>query len=142
MYWARSGHLEFHQALGGDDERDLVGVAGDPVDPIDQGGDLGIGADLGDLLVATMHVSDDRLNVGGPLAVDLGDETKNAVGRWMLGPDVEGHVRRLQLDRDRRPRPDGGRDPAREPSGLRILFGRLIGPGPACPRRRPFPARV
>ena len=86
------GNLELQEALGGDDERDLVGVAGDPVDPIDQGRYLGIGAHLGDLLVATVHVSDHRLHVGGPLAVDLGDEPENPVGRGVLGPDVEGHV--------------------------------------------------
>src|SRR5690606_13446496 len=93
-------HLELHELLGGGDEGDLVGVAGHPVDPVDDGRDLGVVAHLGELLVAAMHVADHRPHVVGALAVDAGDEAQHPVGRRVLGPDVEGHLGGLQLHRD------------------------------------------
>jgi hypothetical protein len=101
MYWARSGTSSLHQLLGGDDERDLVGVAGHPVDPVEQRRDLGVVADLGQLLVAAVHVPDHRLDVVGALAVDLGHQAEHPVGGRVLRPDVEGHVLGLEFDRDR-----------------------------------------
>ena len=101
IYWARSGAsmpISFSTAT---DERHLVGEAGHPVDAVDQRGDLGVGADLGQLLVAAVHVADDRFDRSDPLAVDLGDEPEHAVGRRVLRADVEGHVRGFELDRDR-----------------------------------------
>ena len=50
--------LDAEQLLGGHDERDLVGIPGHPVDAVDQGGDLRVGPDLGQLFVAAMHVPD------------------------------------------------------------------------------------
>jgi hypothetical protein len=44
--------LDLHQLLGGEDERHLVGEAAQPVDAVDEGGDLRVGAHLGELLVA------------------------------------------------------------------------------------------
>ena len=53
--------LDLHQLLGGEDERHLVGEAAEPVDAVDERGDLRVGADLGELLVAPVHVARDRL---------------------------------------------------------------------------------
>ena len=49
--------LDLHQLLGGEDEGHLVGEAAQPVDAVDQGRDLRVGADLGELLVAPVHVA-------------------------------------------------------------------------------------
>ena len=49
--------LDLHQLLGGEDERHLVGEAAEPVDAVDQRRDLRERADLGELLVAAVHVA-------------------------------------------------------------------------------------
>ena len=95
------GYFEFHQFFGGDDEGHFVGVARNPVDSVDQSGDLGVVAYLGQLFIATVHVSDYWLEVVGAFTVYLGHETQHAVSRGMLRTDVEGHLRRLQFDRNR-----------------------------------------
>jgi hypothetical protein len=57
IHWARGGRLDLHQLLGGQDERHLVGEAAQPVDAVHQRGDLRVGAHLGELLVAPVHVA-------------------------------------------------------------------------------------
>ena len=79
------------------------------------------------------------------LAVDLGDEPEHPVGRGMLGPDVEGHVWGLQLDGDRGLDEMADQVLIEHQSGLRVLFGGLVGSRRHCrasPRRRPSPARA
>ena len=76
--------LDVHQLLGGEDERHLVGEAAQPVDAVDQRGDLRVGADLGELLVAAVHVAHDRLGRDDLLAVELGDDAQRAVGGRVL----------------------------------------------------------
>ncbi len=92
--------LDLHQLLGGEDERHLVGEAAQPVDAVDERRHLRVGADLGQLLVAAMHVAHDRLGAHHLLAVELGDDAQGAVGGRVLRTDVEGHALGLELDVD------------------------------------------
>ena len=92
--------LDAHELLGGEDERHLVGEAAQPVDAVDQRGDLRVGADLGELLVAPVHVAGDGLGRDDLLAVELGDDAQRAVGGRVLRADVEGHALGLELDVD------------------------------------------
>ena len=84
IHWARGGASIVHELLGGEDERHLVGEAAQPVDAVDQRGDLRVGADLGELLVAAVHVAHDRLGRDDLLAVELGDDAQRAVGGRVL----------------------------------------------------------
>ena len=90
--------LDLHQLLGGEDERHLVGEAAEPVDAVDQRRDLRVGADLGELLVAAVHVAGRRLGPHDLLAVEAHDDPQRAVGRRVLRADVEGHALGLELD--------------------------------------------
>ena len=90
--------LDLHEPLCGQDERDLVGEAAQPVDAVDQRGDLRVGADLDKFLVAAVHVAHDRLGGDHPLAVEADDDAQGAVGGRMLRADVEGHALGLELD--------------------------------------------
>ena len=93
--------LDLHQLLGGEDERHLVGEAAEPVDAVDERGDLRVGADLAELLVATVHVAAHHVGRGDLLAVEVGDEAQRAVGGRVLGAHVEDHaVVGLELDVD------------------------------------------
>ena len=94
---ARRG-LDLHQLLGGEDERHLVGEAAQPVDAVDQRGHLREGADLGELLVAAVHVAGARLGPHHLLAVEAHDDAQRAVRGRVLRPDVEGHALGLELD--------------------------------------------
>ncbi len=98
MCCARGRRLDVHQLLGSEDERHLVGEAAEPVDAVDQRGDLREGADLGELLVAAVHVAGDRLGPHHLLAVEPGDDPQRAVRGRVLGTDVEGHALGLELD--------------------------------------------
>ena len=90
--------LDVHQLLGGEDERHLVGEAAQPVDAVDQRRDLRVGADLGELLVAAVHVAGDGLARHDLLAVELGHDAQRAVGGRVLRADVEGHALGLEVD--------------------------------------------
>ena len=90
--------LDLHQLLGGEDERHLVGEAAQPVDAVDQRGDLREGADLGELLVAAVHVAGARLGPHHLLAVEADDDAQRAVRGRVLRADVEGHALGLELD--------------------------------------------
>ena len=83
MHWARGGASMLHQLLGGEDERHLVGEAAEPVDAVDQRGDLRVGADLGELLVAAVHVAARRLGPTRP-ARRRGGTTMRSVP-WVAG---------------------------------------------------------
>ena len=80
------------------DERHLVRERRQPVDAVDQRGDLRVGAVLGELLVAAVHVADDRVGRDDALAVEAHDEAQRAVRRRVLRPDVEDHVAGVELD--------------------------------------------
>ena len=92
--------LDLHQLLAGEDERHFVGEAAEPVDPVDERGHLGVGAHLGQLLVAAMHVAHDRVGLDDLLAVEAGHDPQRAVGGGVLGTDVEGHALGFELDVD------------------------------------------
>ena len=91
--------LDLHELLGREDERDLVGEAAQPVDAVDQRRDLRVGADLGELLVAAVHVAGERLGRDDLLAVELGHDAQRAVGGRVLRTDVERHARRSRSRR-------------------------------------------
>ena len=94
--------LDVHQLLGGEDERHLVGEARQPVDPVDQRGDLRIRADLDELLVAAVHVAHHRIGGHDLLAVEAHDDAQGPVRGGMLRAEVEGHALGLELDIDSR----------------------------------------
>ena len=94
--------LDVHQLLGRVDERHLVGEARQPVDAVDQRGDLRVGAELGELLVAAVHVADHRVGREHALAVEAHHEAQRAVGGGVLRPEVEDHVAGVELDVDLR----------------------------------------
>ena len=87
-----------HQVLGRVDERHFVGEARQPVDAVDQRGDLRVRPELGELLVAAMHVADHRVGGDHALAVEAHHQTERAVGRRMLRSEVEDHVAGVELD--------------------------------------------
>ena len=90
--------LDAHELLGRGDERHLVRERRQPVDAVDQRRDLRVGAVLGELLVAAVHVADDRIGRDDALAVEAHDEPQRAVRRRVLRPDVEHHVAGVELD--------------------------------------------
>ena len=98
MYDGARRGLDPHQLLGGVDERHFVGEARQPVDAVDERGDLRVGAELGELLVATVHVPDHRVGGDHTLAVEPHDEAERAVRRRVLRPEVEDHVAGVELD--------------------------------------------
>ena len=100
MYWARGGASMPHQLLGGQDEGHLVGEAAEPVDPVDERRDLRVGADLGELLVAAVHVAGHGLGRDHLLAVELGHDAQRPVRGRVLRPDVERHALGLEVDVD------------------------------------------
>ena len=96
---ARRG-FDIHQLFGREDERHFVGEAAQPVDAVDEGGHLRIGAHLGELFVAAVHVAHDRLGRHDLLTVELDEHAQRAVGRGVLRADVEGHALGLELEVD------------------------------------------
>ena len=98
MYCARGGASMPMSCSARVDERHLVGEARQPVDAVDQRGDLRVRAELGELLVAAVHVADDRVGGDHALAVEAHDEAQRAVGRRVLRPEVEDHVAGVELD--------------------------------------------
>ena len=102
MYCARGGASMPMSCSARVDERHLVGEARQPVDAVDQRGDLRVGAELGELLVAAVHVADHRVGRDDALAVEAHDEAQRAVGRRVLRPEVEDHVAGVELDADLR----------------------------------------
>ena len=94
---ARRG-LDAHEQFGPVHERDLVGEARQPVDPVDERRDLRVRAELGELLVAAVHVADDGVGRDDAFAVEADDEPQRAVRSRMLGAEVEDHVAGVELD--------------------------------------------
>ena len=98
MYCGARRRLDAHQLLGRVDERHLVGERREPVDAVDQRGDLRVRAELGELLVAAVHVADHRVGRDDALTVEAHDEPQRAVRRRVLRPEVEDHVAGVELD--------------------------------------------
>ena len=94
--------LDSEELLGGVDERHLVRKARQPVDAIDERGDLRVGAELGELLVAAVHVPDHRVGRDDPFAIEADDDPERSVGRRVLRTEVEDHVSGVELDVDLR----------------------------------------
>ena len=92
--------LDVHEPLGSQDKRHLVGEATQPVDAVDQSGDLGVRPDLGEFLVAPVHVAHHRLSGHHPLAIKFHDNSQRPVGGRVLRTDVQGHAFGLYLDVD------------------------------------------
>ena len=109
MYCARGGASMPMSSSARVDERHLVGEARQPVDPVDQRRDLRVGAELGELLVAAVHVADDRVGRDDALAVEAHHEAQRAVGRGVLRPEVQDHVAGVELDVRPARRRGGGR---------------------------------
>src|SRR5699024_8040046 len=72
-------------------ERNLVGEAAEPVDAVDQRGHLRVVANLGELLVTPVHVSEYRFGGDYLLTVEFENDSEGAVGRGVLRTHVEGH---------------------------------------------------
>ena len=85
------GDLELQQAL----HRHRVGVdveeRGQVVHPRDERDALPVGLVLALLLDAGVQVADHRVQVADDLAVELGDQAQHAVGRGVLGAEVDDH---------------------------------------------------
>ena len=92
--------LDTHQLLGGQDEWHLVGETSEPVDAIDEGVDLRIGANLGELLVTAMHVAAHRFGGDHLLAIEASDDAQRAMGGRVLRSHVEGHALGLEVEID------------------------------------------
>jgi hypothetical protein len=89
-------HLQAHQALDGEHHPELVVERRKPVVPVGEHDDLPVVARLEELLGAAVHVPDDRLAAHHLLAVQDELEPQHAVGRRMLGADIEHHVAGLE----------------------------------------------
>ena len=87
MYCARGGASMPISISARGDERHLVRERRQPVDAVDQRGDLRVRAVLGELLVAAVHVADDRIGRDHALAVEAHDEPQRAVRRRVLRPE-------------------------------------------------------
>src|SRR5207302_675160 len=81
-------------------------------------------------VVAPVHVADDRLRADDPLPVDTDEHPEHAVGRGVLGADVEDHLLGVEASRAG----EIGRTDAREVLGDRAHQARLL--IAAGPRRR------
>ncbi len=93
--------LDAEQRLGGQGEDELVGERRQVVHAGDVGGPLLVGELLPRLLHARVQVADDRLRPQHRLAVELHHQPQHAVGRRVLGPEVDDHglvVGRLEVD--------------------------------------------
>ena len=90
--------LDLHQLFGGEDERHFVREAAQPVDAVDQRGDLRERAHLGQLLVAAVHVARRGLGPDDLLAVEADDDAQRAVRGRVLRAEVEGHALGLEFD--------------------------------------------
>src|SRR5262245_48318044 len=64
----------------------------DVVEPVEIGQRLQIGLVLDQLLGAAMQKPNMRIDPLDNLAVELEHKPKHAVGRWMLGPEVEREI--------------------------------------------------
>ena len=67
--------LDLHKFFGRQDERHLVGETADPVDAVDQRGDLGVGTHLGEFFISPVHVPHDGFRRDDLLAVEAGNDT-------------------------------------------------------------------
>ena len=102
MYCARSGGVSDGQLLDRFDVAVLGVELRQVVRPVVIADHLTVVAVLGKLLVAAVHVADDRIDVHDELAVDRQDHAEDAVRRRMLRPDVDVDVNRLEVALDRR----------------------------------------
>ena len=90
------GHLHAEHRLDAEDHPELVAERRQPVVPVRQHGDLPVVAHLEELLGAPVHVADDRFGRDDPLTVEHHPQAQHAVGRRVLGADVEHHVGRRE----------------------------------------------
>jgi hypothetical protein len=89
-------YLDLHELLDGHPHRQLVADAGQPVHTRNQVRDLTVVARFDKLLVAAVHVSDDRFGLDEDLAVDRREKTEHTVRRRVLRSDVEDHLLRFE----------------------------------------------
>ena len=94
-----AGHLEAEHALDRQGGGDLVVDAREPVHPRQQVGDLAEVPLLDQLLVAPVHVADDRLRPDDPLPVDTDEHPQHPMCGGVLGADVEDHLLGVEAPR-------------------------------------------
>ena len=132
MYCARGGASMLHQHLGAVDERHLVGERAEPVDAVDERGDLRVRAELAELLVAAVHVADHRVRGDDALAVEADHQAQRAVGRGVLRARGSGSCRRCRAPRPRPRRPGGAARPARSRSPASCVVRRWLLASRSC----------
>ena len=93
------GHLDLAQTLDRDRPSELVVERRQPVVTVHQHERLARVAELGKLLRAAVHVTDDRLGTLDDLAVELDHNAEHPVRGRVLRTDVEDHVLGLELAR-------------------------------------------
>ena len=81
--------VELQQRLDRAAERHRVEVVAQVVHPLDHRDHLPVGLVLGGLLDPGVDVADDRLDVADDLALKRCQQAQHAVGRRVVGPDVE-----------------------------------------------------
>src|SRR6266436_2457190 len=86
------GNRDAKKPFGGQAERVFLVHGRDIVEPVEIGQRLQISLILDQLLGAAVQQADMRVDSLDNLAVKLKDEAKHAVGRRVLGPEVEGEI--------------------------------------------------
>ncbi len=89
--------LDLEHLLDREPQRELVRDLGQPVHARHEVRYLPVIARLYQLLLAAMHVTDDRFALDDPLSVDGREKTEHAVGRGVLRPHVEDHLLGLEV---------------------------------------------
>src|SRR5512132_3223655 len=65
---------------------------GDVVEPVEVGQRLQVRFVFDQLLGSAVEQSDMRIDARNDFAVELEHEAQNAVGRWVLGPEIDGEI--------------------------------------------------
>ncbi len=85
-------HLDVEELLERHDRRPLHEQGAHVLERVRIADRLVVVGVLAELLHPAMEVAEDRIEVDDLLAVDLEDDPEDAVGRWVLGPDVDEHL--------------------------------------------------
>ena len=126
-------HLDVEELLERHDRRPLHEQRAHVLERVGVADRLVVVGVLAQLLDAAVEVAEDRIEVDDPLAVDLEHDPQDAVGRGVLGTDVDEHLavaQRVELAlalRPRRVRRDRLEDPDLlvEPDP-RVVLGRVL----------------
>ena len=80
IHWARGGASMSISCSAARMNGTSLAKLPEPVDAVDERGHLRVGADLGELLVAPVHVAHDRVGRDDLLAVEAGDDAQACRG--------------------------------------------------------------